>query len=402
MKIQTLLKRKKLWTAIIIIIAIALVYTQAGLILCMITSVVSPNHPCYCPVNSEKNRVAVIVSEGGIYDTDAVSSAVSGYYASVKKDLNIDNAGLKKFPGKKVDELDKFVDDLYTNDNVAYIILIGDDLPTADVNATDMTNLHAIYWKFECVNEDCGCCGCSDVALSSIMPPFFQPDEEKVSFIIRSLETYADYHNNFKDYMKKYPRVVLHLTDYMGSENGEYIGLDDPKRRLGYDMPKEYVYNTEYQKVADELKDEHLVLYFSIHGDPTTGRDMSLSIIGKQQLERVGGSAFLSAKHTNPYWTTADEYLEFARENGAPALFVEASSCGDIIIKSPQNSTEYCCWPQVFMDTGAWAYYSSGGADYEGKRMKKAFSNEQTIGLAVRKYMVQQDFIFGDILAHMK
>lgn len=380
-----------------------LVFSQASFTVCWITSIVSPEHPCYCSVNVEKDRVTIIVSKGGIYDTDDVASSVSKYFTSVKKDLNIENAGLKKFPGKTIDELDKFVDDLYMDDNVAYIILIGDDLPTASgVNATNWESLAAIYWKMECVDEDCGCCRCSDIAISSIMPPFAYTDPEKVSFILKTMETYTDYHNNFESYMKKYPRTALHLTDYEGSENGKYIGLADPKEGLGYDMPQEYVYNTEYQKVTDKLKKKHLAMHFSIHGDDTTGRDMSLSIIGKQQLERLGGPAFLSAKHTQPYWSTIDEYLEFARENGAPALFMSGFSCGDLIIKSPMNRTDYCCWPQAFMDTGTWAYYAGFGTNSEGKRMNKAFSNEQTIGLAVRKYRAQQNLIFGDILAHMK
>lgn len=399
---QALYKGKRLWIVLIIVAAIALVFSQADFIICRITSAISPEHPCYCPVNAEKNRVAAIVSEGGIYDTGSVASAFSGYYASVKKDLNIENVGLKRFPGKTIDELDKFVDNLYTNENVAYILLIGDDLPTTNVSATDFTNLAAIYWKLECVNEDCGCCKCTDIALSSIIPPFFQPNEEKVNFVVRSINTYADYHSNFKSYMKKYPRVVLLLTDYMGSEDGKYIGLQDPKVNLGYDMPQEYVYNTDYQKVADELKKKHLVLYYSVHGDPTTGRYISLSIIGKQQLDDLGGNLFLSAKHTHPYYTNIDEYLEFAGENGVPALFVSGFSCGDILIKSPTNSPEYCCWPQAFIDTGVWVHYSISGTDVEGRIINDAFSNEQTIGLAVRKYMTQQNFIFGDILAHMK
>ena len=63
---------------------------------------------CYCEPNKEKNKVAVIIAKNGIYDTDAINSQILEYYNAVKKDLNIENTGLKRFEGKKISELDKF------------------------------------------------------------------------------------------------------------------------------------------------------------------------------------------------------------------------------------------------------------------------------------------------------
>jgi hypothetical protein len=56
------------------------------------------------------------------------------------------------------------------------------------------------------------------------------------------------------------------------------------------------------------------------------------------------------------------------------------------------------------MESGVWAYYGFGGGEIETKipRIQEAFSNEKSIGLAIRKNMIDQVYIFGDILAHMK
>ncbi len=356
---------------------------------------------CYCEPNKQKNKVAVIIAKNGIYDNDAIDSQILAYYNAVKKDLNIGNAGLKKVEGTKMSELDRFIDNLYLNDDVGYIVLIGDDLPVADVSSTSLENFHDIYRKLECVKQDCTLHSCSDVAVSYILPPFTYSNQEKSDFILNVLKTYTRYHNNFDALTKEYKKSVLHLMDYQGYAEEGHMGLADPKEKLGYNLPKVVIFNTDYQKVADEFKRKYLVSYMTIHGDPTTGRDMSISIIGNETLNRYGPE-FLSGAHTVPYYTNIDEFLEFTKENGAPALFVEISSCGDMIIKSPQNDPRYCCWPQAFMDSGTWLYYASGGSRGEAIRIRKSLSNEKTVGLAIRKTIMQQDFLIGDILAHMR
>lgn len=356
---------------------------------------------CYCEPNKEKNKVAVVIVKNGIYDNDAIGSQILAYYESVKKDLNIDNAGLQKVEGTKMSDLDKFIDNLYLNDNVGYVVLIGDDLPVANVSSASLENFHDLYRKLECVKQDCTLHSCSDVAVSYILPPFAYSDQEKSDFILNVLKTYTDYHDNFDVLSRKYKKSVLHLMDYQGYAKGEHMGLADPKEKLGYNLPKVVIFNTDYQKVADEFKRKYIVSYMTIHGDPTTGRDMSISIIGNQTLSQYGPE-FLSGEHTVPYYTNIDEFLEFTKENGAPALFVEIFSCGDMLIKSPQNDPRYCCWPQAFIDSGTWLYYASGGSREDIIRIRKSLSNEKTAGLAIRKTIMQQDFLIGDILAHIR
>ena len=85
-----------------------------------------------CKPEPEKNKVAIVIVKDGIYDTGIISSQISAYYEAVNKDLSIEDVGIKKFDGETINELDNFVEELYLRENVAYIVLIGDDLPVAD------------------------------------------------------------------------------------------------------------------------------------------------------------------------------------------------------------------------------------------------------------------------------
>ena len=327
-----------------------------------------------CEPEPEKNKVAVVIAEDGIYDTSVISSQVLEYYEAVKKDLDIENAGLEKFDGTTINELDKFIDGLYLEENVAYVVLIGDDLPVADVSEDDLSNLAAIYEKLECVNRERCFNACNDLAVSYILPPVLYPNNEKVNFVLAVLETYTGYHDDFATISSDYQESALFIA------NKELVEIEAPSERIFYDLPATTVYNTDQDKVRSELKKKHILLkYGCVHGSPTSV-GLGISQYGVQ--------------------TTLEEYTSFAIEWGTPALFVHSCSCGGIIFK--MEDSRYCCWAQIFMESGVWAYYSLSGGGDQTARMEKAFSNEETIGLAIRKNIVAQNLIFGDILAHIK
>ncbi|MFC2065910.1 hypothetical protein ACFLUO_02450 [Chloroflexota bacterium] len=54
------------------------------------------------------------------------------------------------------------------------------------------------------------------------------------------------------------------------------------------------------------------------------------------------------------------------------------------------------------MESGVWAYYILTGGGDQTSLMEESFSKEETIGLAIRKNIIAQNLIFGDILAHIK
>jgi len=330
---------------------------------------------CYCEPNKLKNKVAVVYTKGRIYDSDIINFQILEYYKAVKKDLNIENAGLKKFDGKTMDELDKFIDNLYLNDNVGYIILVGDDLPVSNITKDSMVNLHAISDKLECINKDCRECknndcrllSCNDVAISYILPPVLYSDNEKVEFVFNIFKTYTNYHENFAAVGNEYRKSVLHIQDPEGFTGSPL---------LGYSLPIVAIQNTETKKVSDELKKKYAVLSLGVHG--------TTNVVGIG----IGGQ-----------YTTLQEYSAFAKENGTPALFVDSGACQAIAIKDVETGlTRYCCWPQIFMEGGAWVYYAIGSS----YGTLKGFSRGETVGFSIRNTVVDQHFIFGDILAHLK
>ena len=380
----------------------------------------------YCWPDMGKNKVAIVIEKGGIYDSDKMNSQVLEYYRAVKKDLNIDNVGLKKFDGKTVDELDRFVDEIYTNDDVGYIILVGDDLPVIGEEIIepplDNTPGRIIYRypsgreqivdltpqsvllvyagkhayldsygikKLECIKKDCDlkyASSCRDVAASFILPPLSYSESEKPDFVLNILATYTNYHKNFDAISKKYQKSLLWIYDTTLVNESDNYFRDIGK---GYGLPVIKVNNIEAEKAIAELKKNHFILSFDVHGQ-----------------EKILGISLLYGEHPaisgQKYYTSLEEYSKFAKENGVPAMFVaEPHSSYEWDLKHTKEDVKYCCWPQIFLESGVWALYHIGQGE-QAFRMQGAISSEKTIGLAIRKRAIESDFVFGDILAHMK
>ena len=331
----------------------------------------------YCEPRAGKDRVAIVIMKGGIYDSPSMDSGIRAYYASVKKDIGMEAADLRKFDGKSMDELDIFIDELYLEDDVGYAILVGDDLPLANVTIDSLESLADMYDRLNIVQRNLGQVTCSDLAISYILPPMDYSDADKASFVLKVLNTYTGYHNDFTSLEDKYQDSVLAITD-----------TEVPARSPGYNMTIVKVHNNEYSRVAEEMKKKHTIIYLGVHGSPAT---VGMGLYSPRQTMPSDGSG--------PYYTTLDDYSEFAGKYGAPALFVDSGACQAISIKDfGRTGFSPCCWPQVFMESGAWVYYIIGGS----RDLERAISDERTIGLAIRKNVVSQAFVYGDILAHVR
>jgi len=369
-----------------------------------------------CEPDPNKNKVAIVIAKVGIYDNERMSSQASAYFAAVKKDLGIDSAGLKKFNGTRMDNLDElqnFTSDLYFNDDVAYIILVGDDLPIGNVTnettyalfmkgITVNIPIYDVWNKLECANRNCSAVNrlytleeekcetdpvtgfydckilelCRDIGVSVILPPIYYSDEDKVDFILGVLQTYTGYHENFTALNSTYERSMLAVLDTLETDERYVLRKED----VGYDLPMTSVYNDQTQSVETELKKKRMLLFLDVHGTRGT---VGLGLISQGEI---------------PGYTTLNDYLGFVKENGLPALFVDNGACEWNILKHVE-SFPHCCWPQAFLKSGVWAYYSGEGPN---QIWRKSISEEQTIGMAVRKGSESFALIFGDILAHMK
>lgn len=333
-----------------------------------------------CYPNENKNKVAVIIKENGIYDNSAVNLAVSSYLAAVKKDIGIESAGLKKFTGASMPELSTFVDGLYLRENAAYIILAGDDLPNSQVTEGDQTNENVVLSGLAFVRRGFEVNACQDIAFSQIVPRLLDQESGKVNFVISRFNTYAKYHLNPSFYLDQYQRRVLRVKH---DPEALQIGMALPFSPLGYGIPTKEVFNSNHEAVRSALSEKSLIARFDVHGS--------------ENLVGIGiNSKNLPADDYFAYYTTPEEYSNFLKNNGSPSLFVDAGSCQATTIK--YRDEKFCCWPQTFLESDVWAYYSySQGQD---AKESKAMLEEPFIGKAVRKTSPVY-FIFGDILARL-
>jgi len=374
-----------------------------------------------CMPNPSNDKIAIIIAKDGIYDNQKISSQVSKYFDSVKKDLNINNVGLQKFGGKTFHELDLFVDELYSKNNVGYIIFVGDDLPilltetvkivneSSDLITYRITNSRGrdeimeifrnmTFWMREgtittlagdsyktlgqqlgCVNGDCDLNDCRDVGISYILPPLLYSDDEKVDFVSKVLSTYTDYHENFAELSKKYQKSELYIAD--SSLIRPEFWEQHKEAGMGYEMPILLAFNNESHKVISELNNKHVVLFIYVHGTETI-----------QQLILRASDFEPEFESINP--STLEGWMNLSKKYGTPALFVEATSCGHMPLG--YNEEKHCCWPQIYVESGVWTYYSSSLS------MEKSISMDKTIGLATRRGVIADILVFGDILAHVR
>ncbi|PIN98608.1 MAG: hypothetical protein COT90_03445, partial [Candidatus Diapherotrites archaeon CG10_big_fil_rev_8_21_14_0_10_31_34] len=152
-----------------------------------------------------------------------------------------------------------------------------------------------------------------------------------------------------------------------------------------YSFPLTKIYNSDFNRVLEELKKKHIILNYFVHGNPTTaGFGLSLN---ETESER------------NKIYTTNDEFIKFAFENGSAALLVDAKACGSWIVWEPNKS--FCCWPQAMTGSGVWLYMDpSGGYEYQ-QNLQKKFSSGEITGKSLLEVPRGELYVHGDITAHL-
>ncbi len=349
---------------------------------------------CFCKPN-KINKIAVIIKEEGIYDNEELIEIVSDYFVAVRENLGVGNVGVKKFTGDNIAQLHDFIEEIYDEEKAGFFMLVGDDLPIEGNEhylATEMRHIRP--------EEKAGLLEthCSDIALS-YLPPFniyddlledpreegsllINPDEMKVSFAKKLIIGFASNHRNPR-LTQGYNRGVLDIR-WDPSLGSDECGRQRWSRLIssGYELPHVTLANRNYGEIEDAFMQNNSIFTLWTHGS-SDSVGMGLNPSGEDGCSGV--------------YTTREEYKEFIVENSKQPLFVDVTAC-EFYFTTPR---ENCCWPQLALDMGSWAFYGTLG-DFESGHVtayQRAITREKSLGGASRRAFVEDFIIFGDVLA---
>ena len=348
---------------------------------------------CRCIAAQEKSRLTVIIHEDGSLDTERIRQRTDLFLESVEDDLGIENIGISYFKGESIADLDSFIEDLFYDKDVGYVIVVGDELDL--LRGGRMPWLEALDYDLSLVGKDWNLpdgsinldAFCREVAVSWILPPVQHSDGRKVDFVARVLENYIRYHSNQDGVVDQYQDDYLHIQ----WKNGHpHLGSDLSPKERGYSRDRVLVLNHEHDSVERELNERHYLLSYHVHG--------SRSAVG------IGLNPNDEAQEYRAVYTTIAEFARFVDHLGdPPALLVQASSCQSMIGQGVFLFGDVdCCWPQAMLEAGVWAYYSIGGGGGRIFGLEEPLSAERFFGYAIRNTPTGQYIIFGDITAHFR
>ena len=344
-------------------------------------------------IDESKNKIAVVVKKDGIYDTSKIREELSSFLDSIKSDLDIDNIGVCRADVDSLDDLDQIVENLYYEDDVGYIILVGRNLAWEGDGWKELqSDIQSAFWHVNdelCYLEErepdeqgkpLGSSEIRNIAISWIMAPDIcfndkssdEINDMKKEIVSSVISTYTSYHNNPRETLNQFNQSCLYI--YMSDALITFYNREFDNR---YQFNWILVINTQYDKVWEEMQKKHLILDYFVHG---TSRTL---MINQSESEA---------------FTTVEDYANFIEENGIPALFVNAGACESKVFQYDCPITKsgiYYCWPQVNICNGVWAYYSM-----LSPACKALSTTSPFIGHVLRHYQTQT-IVFGDITAHM-
>ena len=385
---------------------------QPSEVICEINPVTGKSDWCYCSYDETRYRVAIIIKENGTYDEQGVIAKFAQYFTAVKNHLNIDNAGVKKFGGATAEEFDRFIEGLAKNEMVGYAIIVGMDLPVVVVaeddsqnpktgewffgkGILDLDNVNNIYSYVERSRNDC-----KDIALSFVFAPRNYNESERRDFVVSVFSNFVDHHSDFQATIGEFSQSILidvwddNLSDIGGEiKLGWDIGLDPEKNpeytaNLYFYTPV-FALNSDPARINSEFKNKHLLLMYYVHGGP--------DIVGLGFHEPVRTTSTDIAEIYNQIYTSNQDVLDFYESNGKIFLFVDVLGSCNADVLYAYNANKFCCWPQAWLNTGAWVVFDVGNKGHYS--FERWAYNEKVIGKALRKTHHNQGMVYGDILA---
>ncbi len=346
---------------------------------------------CVCIVDEAKNKFTVIIQKGSIFDAAVLQSKIRLFLNSVEHDLQIDSIGISYFEGDSIPELESFIDELFYEKNVGYVMYIGDqpnlfEIVKGPLEALDYDlalvdkewNLPANETGEREINLDAYC---REIAISWLFPqPASSNNAEKVSFIEKAIDTYTRYHNNEERVLDAYSKDHLYIDWVNGKP---LLGSDLPEPPYDYGLPVVKVFNSEYSQVASELKNKHYLWTWNVHGNINS---ISFGLNPDNQVSEF-----------DAVYTSKEEFEKFFSDGVTPAILASPGSCGFFAV----NNDPSCCWQPRFMNTGIWSIFAtSPGRGITEAEVANKLSTAPFLGHAIRNNPLGQYIIFGDITAH--
>ena len=353
-----------------------------------------PYYNCNCIVNPAKQSLAVVMREGGTYDTPEIRASVARYLSAVTVSLGVPSAGLCLHVADNFSTLEEFVDSLYYHENVAYAVVVGDEIDLS--KTSEMTAIWRIFDELCIVDKayylpaDSGSTPvrdadamCKDVAISWVTPPFYNGDADKQAFVRRAFDTYAKYHSNENEILSAFSRAFFWIQ--WDNTLPTSVGSELSQHTKNYGLDSIFALNTQHDRVASELAKRPMLLHVNVHANQTV---MGLGLT-------PGGESSTN----NQVYTTLSEFTNFCNAHGTPALLFDAFACNSM---TPSSGTrQNCCWPQRVVDAGVWAYYTVFGNSTQRAQTESVIGRLNTMGYAIRTTPVSDYYVYGDIMAHL-
>lgn len=357
--------------------------------------VIADNATCI-KIDENKNKLTVIIKKDGIYDTDRIKNKISEYFLAVKNDLAVDNVEISYFSGKTIDDMNTFTENLFCEKNVGYIIIVGDDLINLIGTGAENIMKYALVGEKEnfsnsgeyipkdsnVIPEDSFC---KDIGISVVMPPVDYLEEDKIYFVVKAFENFSNYHN--KSILSQY-KGQIHIK---WDPNVIQDGIDTTNVYTDYTVYNntEVVFNSQHNKVAEELGKKYYLFTSLVHGAPNN----------------IGiGLKSTPANDDNYVYTNLEEFREFFSKSSSHPLIFALEACN--LQWLSYQGVPNCCWPQAFIEAGAWVQLylgaTGGGNQPEAFIDEEITENEKFIGYFIRHEKIDsQYFIAGDITAYL-
>ena len=330
---------------------------------------------CYCKQPEHKSKSAVVIKKDGSFDEESLTQKIIQYLESVQQDVDVMLAeeSILRFEGKTKEEFMSFLGNAYDEQNVAYVVIVGDDLPIleklvehcpeGDCEGIEETQTFLDKDGLGEVrkSDDNPEFSCKEQVISLVMPPLEYSEEEKKEFVSDILDRMSEFHTNPDAVFNGYRNELLgiHYFDE-GTPLGDFVGINPI-------FPVYETYNTNQIEVRQKISERPIVTAYHVHGH-TSNNTMGL-VEGRIEV-------FI------------DDWISFAEENPDPTFFIHPHACQSFGVG--EDGRRECCWPQIFMKTGAYAF---------GK-ITENFFDEPFIGKAYQRDAGGTNVIFGDQFIH--